>query len=172
MHSLESVSAMRVRDLRKLLLKLGMNQVVMSKLIDKTDLIAAAIKLLGEQENERELSERLFIAYYVSVGLGVLLVMYLCKDLLLAVISSLRQFMLEETYRAWLKLRTLRMAIKYRRFAAILALVMSLVCDILVGMINLSIIGSWVLPRSNFLRRYLISTLSLPMVKLIFNTTT
>ena len=162
-----AVRAMRTRPLQRLLLKLGMEQVEISKLINKAELIATALKLIDGEQKERNSSERLKIAYYVSIGLGICLLLYIIKDLLIAIAFSTRQFISEEIYRARIKLRMFRMAIKHRRLAAILALALSLICDFLVNSIHVSILASWVLPRSSFLRGYMISTFSLPMVKTI-----
>jgi hypothetical protein len=185
---IENLYAMRGKNLKRLLLKLGAEHSVTSKLLDKKELIALAISLITEEEATKSNAYKVKVAYYVTIFLGLVLFIFVIKDFLIAFVEGVTSFFAAELFLFKTKCRTMKMAVKHGKIIGkgisvficefmlvlmsscllgldkgLLGLLLSLACDLLVNAIQLSIVGSWVIPRSSFLRRYLISTFSLPM---------
>ena len=157
------IDSMRTRQLRSFLVKLGADRQETEKLMLREELESLAYQLVLDGDREKFNSYKIRIAYYVTIFIGVLVFSFAVKDLFFGLIQGVLQFFAGELYQVRLKLKTMRMAVKNFRVVAIISLLLSVLCDTLVNWIQISILASWILPRNNFLRRYLIQTFSLPM---------
>jgi hypothetical protein len=155
--------SMRTRDLRRWLLKMGAEESDVSKILDKKELITLALNILKTQEFEKSYHDNLNKIYYGTIIMGVVIFIYLAKDLLISISSSLISFLMQEFFLVQIKFKILKKAIKHARIFAILTLLISILCDLTINCIQYSIILSWVIPRDNFLRFYLVKTFSIPM---------
>ena len=159
----DEIMNMRTRALKRFLTKHGINKAEMTKMLDKNELRVLALGIINEINSEKSNQAQIKLAFYVTVLLGVLLVVYLLKDVLFSVLQGIVSWCMGEIFQLKLKSKMIKLAMKNSRYSAIMYIILAIIINVIQTGIKTSIFASWVLPSGNFMRRYFIPTFSLPL---------
>jgi hypothetical protein len=158
------VESMRARDLRNLLMqKLGVDAALVNRILDREELKEMVRAIVYERIQTKSKEVYWAMAIKVSIAMGILTFIYLSRKFIMGFAQSVYEGLGETTYKSTKKAKLLMYNIKKRKYIAALALAVSLLLELAVLWIQVSILLSWVLSRDHFLRRFMLPTLSFPV---------
>lgn len=150
--SVEELANMRVRDLRKILFKMGVSQAEVSKLIDKNDLVAMTTQYL--KNNKIETQEQIVFSSYLWFLAGVTFACLLIFNR--SLFSSYFNVIVQNIK---VNFKLLKILWKHRLLLSILQVIVIFLLDYTIPYMQLTILLSWVLPHDNILRRFFIPSI-------------
>jgi hypothetical protein len=154
---------LRTKDIKKILLELGIDRNEINKHLDKDELIALVQETIQKQVSQRD--EDLKFHYYTKIAIYSLIIILitLFYKHILAIILSTGQSLWGDYWIFTEKFKLVRQCIKYRILLALLAISTSCIIDVAIPLIHISTLLSWVIPSSSFLRQYLFPTPHFPI---------
>lgn len=158
------IDDMRARDLRSLLVqKLGVDLNLVNKILDRNELKELVKTILHEKIKQKTNEEYTALAYQVSIVVGILTILYLCRNIIWGLMLSLKDILGESTYKSAKKGKLLIYNLKQKKFIAAASLSISLLIELTIMWIQWTVLLSWVLSPDHVLRRYAPPTLSFPV---------
>ena len=95
------IDDMRSRDLRSLLVqKLGVDLNLVNKILDRNELKELVKTILHEKIKQKTNEEYTALAYQVSIVVGILTILYLCRNIIWGFMLSLKDILGESTYKS------------------------------------------------------------------------
>ena len=149
----QDYSRMRVRDLKRYLLSIGISETEISQHLDKTELIKLAT--IHTNNNSSGVPIECLVLLMVAIGLCMYHSRKYMIDILNCVLDGVNSYL----YPIRLKLPSIRYSWRKRQFIALLCLVISIVLDLFEIYVSMSTIASWIIPYGSKLRMYLAPTL-------------
>jgi hypothetical protein len=143
-------SSMRARDLKRHLLRLGVQEAAVNGLLDKADLIALADAFMHQQ---KELEHQVRIVGVVLL-IGVILWLYRIRHHIYNFIVGCVEWLKSYFYPIQLKIPSLRYAWRKRLLLAGAYLLLSIVIDLYISYVQLSVLSSWILPADSTINRF------------------
>ena len=159
----EELSLLRTKDLKTLLLQLGVHAKEISKRVDKKELIALALSQMHEKQSDNERIIRNERLRYAAIAVVLLLICLLMWSTIMNVLTSLAHTLFGEYFLFSEKFRLIKKAYKYSLFAACLALIFSCGIDIYIPLLNMSTLLSWCVGHESILRSYMLPSFQFPL---------
>lgn len=158
------VDNMRARELRNLLIqKLGVDPALIARIIDRDELKRMVNSIVYEKYRAQVRQGYIQLSYKAGAVVAVLLVLFLCRNIIWGFIVSVSEMIGETSYKSSKKFKLLMYNVKRRKFTGALALTVSLLLELAVMWMKVAVMLSWVLSRDHFLRRFMLPTLSFPV---------
>lgn len=159
-----SVETLRARELKNLLIqKLGVDPALIRKIVDRAELKEMVVSIVYEKFKEKSRAEYIAMSYKVAIVVGVLTLVYFSRDFILGCFVSIYEMLGESSYKSVKKSKLLMYNIKRWNYLAAMALLVSLMLELAVAWIQLSILLSWVISRDSIIRGFMLPTLSFPV---------
>ena len=117
------VDGMRARDLRNLLIqRLGVDPSLISRIIDREELKRMVTSIVYEKIQQQSREDYISLAYKASFVVGLLTVLYLCRNIIWSFMLSVSDMLSESTYKTAKKSKLLIYNLKKKKYTAALAL--------------------------------------------------
>lgn len=143
-------TALRVRDLKRYLLKLGIEQKTIDSHLDKVELVALG-DLYFQQQRDFEAHCRIVIILLI---VAIFIWLYSIRKYLQHVVSSAVEWLQSLLIPLEQKIPSLRYAFKKRLFFAFTYLLLAIIIEFYIILVNFSVLASWILPRDSLFVRY------------------
>jgi hypothetical protein len=150
-------SEMRVRDLQRHLLKLGIDEAKVMGILDKKEMI----ELAEMYANHADQMAKITIIVIISLCISVLLLLWYYRSSILYVIGQICEWLRGYFYPIVSRIETIHKCVRLKLFIPIFLFQICLMLDLYELWIQLSVLLSWVVSHTSILRQYFPPVLSL-----------
>lgn len=163
-----NVDGMRARELRNLLVqKLGVDPALIARIIDRNELKEMVTSIFHEKIQQKAQAEFTHNMLIATAVVGVLTVLILCRKTIvkttISVFTTIYGWLGESSYKSAKKVKLMVFNAKRGKYLGSLALGVSILLEIAIMQMQLSMMLSWFVARDHPMRRYFIPTFSFPV---------
>lgn len=153
-YSVDELSGLRVRDLRKILYGFGVSREETKQYLDKEDLLQTAFTLLEEERVSSLTASYYAKAWRFTVITLIITLLYISREPLGAMGQQVQNHFLMVRYNLKVKYDMVGVAMKTNLYLAMLSLSVAMILDVIYEWIQLSTFASWVVPHdAPYIRR-------------------
>lgn len=157
-------SSMRVRDLQRLLIKLGFVEKEVMSMLDKREII----DLIEDYDRHKIHADFVSKFLIFVVGCCSIYYCYIIYQYIFLNMEPLWSWLEDWFYPFQLRIKFIRKSLKRRNILATFLLSCCLILDLYQSHIQMSTIAGWILPRSSYLRNFFAHTVSIPVYPSMF----
>ncbi|CAM9296944.1 unnamed protein product, partial [Ectocarpus fasciculatus] len=141
---------MRVRDLKRYLMKIGVSKKEVDAHLDKTELVAIGDEFWLQQ---RSIDTQCRVMACLLL-LGVLWWAFVFRKKIYSCVVDVVAWLRSFFYQIELKVPGLKFALRKRLYVAVLCLSATIALDVYMMYVQMSVLASWVLPTDSAMNRY------------------
>lgn len=159
----EDLQVLRARDIKKILLSMGVDTTIVGRTIDKAELISLAMEAFNKVQTVKATHD-----WYMQVAMVLLclalvtLIMVFRASIVNALIESCK-YVWGELFLISTKMNLIQKSMKYGLLLATVALAIAIMIDIITPLINISTLLSWCVSSNSAIRRYFPPLLNIPL---------